>query len=95
MPAAARKGDRCVPHCSPFNISEGSASVFINGQAAARKGDAVDIHANPTKKCRPHTPKINQGSGTVFINGISAATVGSSIASCTSVSGGSPNVFIS
>ena len=97
MPAAARKGDSCVFHCSPFNIAGGSASVFTNGRAAARVGDSVDLHLKlppPGKRCSPHAPAISSGSGTVFINGKKAARVGSSISGCTSVSGGSGDVFI-
>jgi uncharacterized Zn-binding protein involved in type VI secretion len=94
MPAAARKGDKCVPHCSPFDIKGGSNNVFINGRAAARKGDSVDTHLKIGKYCPPHAPNISNGSASVFINGKSAARVGSKISGCTSVSGGSPNVFV-
>jgi uncharacterized Zn-binding protein involved in type VI secretion len=44
MPAAARKTDKCVPHCSPFTIANGSADVFTDGKAAARVGDSVTAH---------------------------------------------------
>jgi uncharacterized Zn-binding protein involved in type VI secretion len=44
MPAAARKTDKCVPHCSPFTVAKGSADVFTNGKAAARVGDSVTAH---------------------------------------------------
>ena len=44
MPAAARKTDKCVPHCSPFTIAKGSADVFTDGKAAARVGDSVTAH---------------------------------------------------
>ena len=44
MPAAARKNDKCVPHCSPFNIKGGSTSVFINSKGASRVGDPVVPH---------------------------------------------------
>jgi uncharacterized Zn-binding protein involved in type VI secretion len=44
MPAAARKTDKCVPHCSPFTVAAGSPSVFTDGKAAARVGDAVTPH---------------------------------------------------
>ena len=94
MPAAARKGDRCVPHCSPFSISKGSASVFINGQGAARVGDAVTPHLNPGRRCSPHTASISSGSKSVYIDGKKSARVGSKLKSCTMVSGGSPDVFI-
>ena len=44
MPAAARKNDKCVPHCSPFNIKGGSTSVFVNNRGASRVGDPVVPH---------------------------------------------------
>ena len=94
MPAAARKGDRCVPHCSPFNISGGSGTVLINGQGAARVGDAVTPHLRPGRRCSVHTPSISSGSRSVYIDGKKSARVGSTIESCTMVSGGSPDVFI-
>ena len=90
MSAAARKGDTCVPHCSPFTISEGSGTVYINGKSAARVGDAVTPHLKPGPKfCPSHTATIASGSGSVYIDGKPAAWVGSSIENCTSVSGGS------
>ena len=98
MPAAARKGDKCVPHCSPFNIKGASTSVFINSKGASRVGDAVVSHLKfppPGRGCSEHAPNISSGSGTVFIDGKPAAFVGSKISGCTSVSGGSPDVFIS
>jgi len=47
MPAAARKSDKCVPHCSPFTVAKGSADVFTDGKAAARVGDSVTAHKKP------------------------------------------------
>lgn len=44
MPAAARKNDKCVPHCSPFNIKGASTSVFVNNKGASRVGDPVVPH---------------------------------------------------
>ena len=97
MSAAARTGDSCVPHCSPFNISGGSGTVFVNNRGAARVGDAVTPHLKtppPGKKCSPHSPSIASGSNSVYINSKKAARVGSSIKGCTKVSGGSGDVFI-
>ena len=99
MSAAARTGDSCVPHCSPFNISGGSGTVFVNNRGAARVGDSVSPHLMiiiPPKKpyCKPHAPSISSGSNSVYINGKKAARVGSSIKGCTKVSGGSGDVFI-
>lgn len=47
MPAAARKGDKCVPHCSPFTVAKGSADVFADNKPAARVGDSVTAHKKP------------------------------------------------
>ena len=44
MPAAARKGDKCVPHCSPFNIKGASTTVFVNNKGASRVADPVVPH---------------------------------------------------
>jgi len=44
MPAAARKGDKCVPHCSPFNIKGASTTVFVNNKGASRVADPVTPH---------------------------------------------------
>ena len=94
MSAAARTGDSCVPHCSPFSVSGGSGTVFINNRGAARVGDSVAMHLNIGKRCFPHSATIASGSGSVYINGKKAARVGSKLKSCTSVSGGSGDVFI-
>ena len=99
MPAAARIGDSCMIHCSPFNVSGGSSNVFINDKGASRVGDSVMPHLKiiiPPKKpyCLPHTAAIASGSGSVYINGKKAARVGSSIKGCTKVTGGSGDVFI-
>lgn len=93
MPAAARKGDQGVTHCSGYVIAVGSKDVFINDRPAARVGDTSTAHLRPGNPCRVHVAPIALGSGTVFINGIPAARVGDPLASCTSVAQGSPNVF--
>jgi uncharacterized Zn-binding protein involved in type VI secretion len=93
MPAAARKGDMCVPHCSPYSTSGGSNNVLINGKPANRVGDSVQIHlVKVGKYCAPHAPSISSGSKTVFINGRPAAFVGSK--TCTKIATGSRDVFI-
>jgi uncharacterized Zn-binding protein involved in type VI secretion len=93
MPAAARKGDRGVTHCSGYVIAVGSENVFINNRPAARVGDTSTVHLRPGNPCRGHVAPIAQGSRTVFINGIPSARVGDPLASCTSVAQGSDNVF--
>lgn len=95
MPPAARKGDPGFIHCSPYDIASGSPNVFINNRPAARIGDKSSLHLKPAAKiCIPHTASITQGAATVRINGRPAARKGSSLAGCTRVNGGSPNVEI-
>lgn len=95
MPAAARKGDAGVPHCSAYVLADGSSNVLINGRPAARVGDSSEVHLKPTgDKCKPHTASISSGSSTVFINNRPAARVGDPLGGCTSVAQGSSDVFI-
>lgn len=96
MPAAARKGDQGIPHCSGYTIAAGSGDVFINGIAAARQGDSSTPHLRPgpgKPPCSPHSAVISRGSGTVFVNGKPLARVGDPLAGCTAVAQGSPDVF--
>lgn len=94
MPAAARRGDAGVPHCSPYVIASASADVIVNGRGAARVGDVSAAHLLPGRRCGTHSAPIVSGSSSVFINGRAAATVGSSLAGCTSVAQGSADVII-
>jgi uncharacterized Zn-binding protein involved in type VI secretion len=94
MPAAARKGDAGVPHCSGYTIASASGDVKINGRGAARQGDVSTGHLRPGKKCPRHTASISRGSSSVFINGRPAARVGDSLAGCTRVATGSADVII-
>jgi uncharacterized Zn-binding protein involved in type VI secretion len=94
MPAAARRGDPGLIHCSPWTIANGSPDVYINGRPAARVGDKTSLHLRPGLICPPHTAAISQGAATVFINGRPAARVGSAVAGCTKVIGGSSDVEI-
>ena len=96
MPAAARKGDAGVVHCSGFVIAQGSPDVTINNRAAARVGDPSTAHLIPTRRrrCGAHTSTIVRGSATVSINGRAAARVGDPFSGCTRVAQGSPNVVI-
>jgi YD repeat-containing protein len=48
----------CDKHPGPVQVAEGSTNVFINGTAAARKGDKITCGA-----------KISSGSGDVYIGG--------------------------
>jgi uncharacterized Zn-binding protein involved in type VI secretion len=94
MPGVARQGDRGVPHCSPYTISNGSPDVNVNGKPAAFKGSKSSAHLIPFKrKCRPHTATVSKGSSSVFVNGKPIARVGDSLAGCTSIAQGSSDVF--
>lgn len=98
MPSAARLGDSCAGHgCFPATpIIAGSGDVIINGKPAARKGDAVLLHACPCPNMPHgiHSRAISGGSDNVFINGKAAARVGDAIGCGGSVAAGSGNVII-
>lgn len=95
MPAAARKSDPGVTHCSGFVIAEGSSDVYTNNQPAARVGHASTAHNQPGgRRCASHVSTIARGSSTVFINGFAAARVNDPFSGCTSVAQGSPDVVI-
>ena len=95
MPAAARRGDAGIPHCSAYVIATASGDVIINGRGAARIGDTSTAHLRPGgKRCPTHTASIVTGVGSVLINGRPAATVGSKLAGCTAVATGSGDVII-
>ena len=84
MPKAARKG----VDIAGGPIKEGSDNTRIEGQPAARKGDAIQGHGDP-----PHTnPKIAEGSGKVRINGKAAARVGDAATCKHAITGGSSKV---
>ena len=94
MPAAARKGDQGIPHCSGYNIAAGSSDVYINGIAAARQGDSVTAHQLPGgRTCPVHAPPIARGSESVFVNSKPLARLGDTVSGCTSIAQGSPDVF--
>lgn len=94
MPAAARRGDSGVVHCSGYTIATASGDVTINGRGAARVGDSSTSHKKPGKRCPSHTASISAGSGTVRINGRAAARVGDPLSGCTSIASGSGDVII-
>ena len=93
MPAAARLGDRGIPHCSGYTIANGSDDVNINGRPVARVGDSSTPHLRPGRPCPGHTASISRGSSTVNVNGRAIARIGDPLAGCTSIAQGSPNVF--
>jgi uncharacterized Zn-binding protein involved in type VI secretion len=96
MPAVTRIGDADVTHCSTPFRAQGSNNVYVNGLMLSRQGDINTVHLLPCgcpPCCCPHNAPIAIGSSTVFVNGQGAGRVGDSIAGCTSVAQGSPNVF--
>lgn len=93
MPAITRIGDPDVPHCSSMVRAQGSGNVFVNGRAVSRVGDLNTGHLLPGSPCPGHAAPIAAGSTTVFVNGKGVGRVGDPIAGCTSVAGGSSNVF--
>lgn len=96
MPVAANVGDKCIIHCSVPNIAKGAKKTFIGGRLAARIGDPVTPHEQPTgDTCTTHTATIAKGSLKVFIEGQGAARLGDPLTACTAISGpGTPKVFI-
>ncbi|MGM3162038.1 PAAR domain-containing protein [Dickeya undicola] len=98
MPGAARLGDSCAGHgCFPATpVIAGSGDVIINGKPAARKGDAVLLHACPCPNMPHgvHSRAISAGSSTVIINGKLAARIGDAIGCGGSVAAGSGDVII-
>ena len=89
MPGAARLNEIGSGHGnSPETpIISGSPDVLINGQPAARVGDALAPHS-------AHPRSITQGSSTVFINGKPAARIGDGIDCGGVIISGSGNVII-
>jgi uncharacterized Zn-binding protein involved in type VI secretion len=93
MPAVTRVGDPDVPHCSGMVRAQGSGNVFINGRGVSRVGDLNTGHLRPGSPCPGHAASIASGSDSFFVNGRAVGRVGDPVAGCTSVAGGSPNVF--
>lgn len=93
MPAATRIGDADVPHCSGMVRAEGSPDVFVNDIPWSRQTDNNTPHLLPPVPCPVHAAPIAIGSTTVIVNGLGGGRIGDSIAGCTSVAEGSPNVF--
>ena len=91
MPAVTRIGDPDVTHCTGMTRAVGAGNVFANGIGISRQGDSNTTHLLPGVPCPPHTAPISAGSSTVFVNGKQCGRVGDP--TCTSVAGGSPNVF--
>ena len=91
MKPAARLGD-LTAHGGP--IVNGAGLVFVEGQPAARVGDAVVCPLTPpAAPPPPHVggPILPPGEPTVFIEGLPAARLGDT-AICTG--GGIPNLIV-
>ena len=94
MAAVTRIGDNDASHCSGMVRAQGSGNVFCNGRPVSCQGDNNTTHLQPTgDPCPPHSASISSGSGTVKVNGDGIGRVGDGISGCTSVAGGSSNVF--
>lgn len=95
MPAATRVGDPDVTHCSAMVRAVGSPNVFVNNLPWSRQTDINTPHLVPAgEECETHTAPIMFGSQTVFVNGLQAGRIGDPLTpDCTSVAGGSQNVF--
>ena len=92
MPAVTRVGDSEISHCSGMTRAQGSGNVFVNDRPVSRAGDKNTVHKFPAgDKCPPHSTAISSGSSKVFVNDKGCGRVGDP--TCTSVSGGSSNVF--
>ncbi|MFP1920060.1 PAAR domain-containing protein, partial [Lonsdalea quercina] len=98
MPGATRLNDIGSGHaCFPATpVVEGSHDVIINGQPAARQGDAVQLHGCPCPNVPHglHPRQIAAGSSTVIINGKQAARIGDEINCGGNIVSGSSNVII-
>ena len=92
-PPATRIGDADVPHCSGMVRAQGSENVFVNGIPWSLQSHINTPHLLPGNPCPVHTAPIAKGSSTVIVNGLGAGRVGDSIAGCTQVAEGSPNVY--
>ena len=83
-----------IPHCSGMVRALGSSNVKVNGIPVSRQGDINTPHLVPASPlCKIHVKPIAIGSLTVKVNGKGCGRIGDSISGCTSVAGGSPNVF--
>ena len=91
---ATRIGDADIAHCSTPTRAEGSDDVFVNGIPWSLMTHHNDAHLKPGgDDCVIHVAPIATGSDEVFVNGLGSGRITDSIASCTSVAEGSPDVF--
>ena len=94
MPAVCRKGHFDIPHCSGMVRFGSSENVRVNGIGVSRQYDVNTPHLVPVGLfCVIHAAPITMGSTTVKVNGRGCGRIFDSIAGCTFVAQGSPNVF--
>ena len=94
MPAVCRKGHADLPHCSGMVRFGSSENVRVNGIGVSRQYDVNTPHLVPVGRfCVTHAAPITMGSTTVKVNGRGCGRIFDSIAGCTWVAEGSPNVF--
>jgi len=93
---AARVGDKTMGHDAfpSTTISEGASKTLIEGQAAARVGDAAIPHTETKKPYSTHKPVLSEGSSKVLIEGQAASRVGDGFACGDTVASGSAKVII-
>ncbi|WP_102870507.1 PAAR domain-containing protein [Phaeobacter inhibens] len=93
MPGVTRKGDSCTGHgpFPPRASTGGSGSVFINGIAGHRQGDAWAVHCDPQPVC--HGGSLGTGSRTVYANGKQLGRIGDPVDCGSAVASGSGDVF--
>lgn len=93
MPSAVRVSDMSIGHgCfTPHAPIVGSPNVFTNKLAQHRENDSWSLHCCGVV-CHPGTA-VN-GSSTVFVNGKAACRTGDQVNCGTTMTTGSPNVFI-
>lgn len=94
MPAQVRKGvDKCSGHGGfGARVSDGgSPNVFANGIAVVRVTDHWIDHNDGSNT---HDGTSSTGSATVFANGLAKCRVGDSVSCGSTMSEGSPDVFV-
>ncbi|MBC6416259.1 MAG: PAAR domain-containing protein [Rhodospirillales bacterium] len=93
MPAVTRLGDRCSGHgCYPPRPStQAAASVYAEGIAVHRQGDAWAVHSCPG--CPPHGGALAAGSSTVHAEGRQIGRIGDPVACGSRVAEGAATVF--
>lgn len=94
MAAVTRLGDNCTGHgCWPPRPSTGASStVFVNGVAVHRQGDAWAAHTCPSIP-ETHASTLAAGSATVFADGLQLGRIGDPVACGSTVAQGSADVF--